>query len=82
MFDIYINELCTYVKQNCNTGIFVTNDIPDIFCLLFANHVAICADTAVNLRNQLNNIETCCTETDMVVNLKKSEIMFLETEVQ
>ena len=34
-----------------------------------------CADTAVNLKNQLNNIDKFCTETDMVVKLKKSELI-------
>ena len=73
MFHIYINELCTYVKQNCNTVIFITNDIPDIFCLLFTNDVATCADTVVSLQKQLNTIDTFCTKTDRVDNLKKSD---------
>ena len=49
----------------------VANGIPDIFCLLFVD----CAYTAVNLQKQLNTIDKCCTETDMVVNLKKYEII-------
>ena len=81
MFNIYINELCSYIKQNCSTGIFVTNYFPEIYCLLFANDVANCTDTAVNFQNQSHTIDTFCTEI-MEVKLKKSKLMYLKTDVQ
>ena len=39
MFKIYINLLCSYINKTV-TGIFVTNDIAGIYCLLFEDDVA------------------------------------------
>ena len=75
IFSLYINDLETHLKRHCNKGIFITNDVPDVFCLMFADDVACCADTVVNLQRQLNSISTFCEETGMTVNLNKSEII-------
>ena len=75
IFSLYINDLCSFIRQKCDTGIFVTNDIPDIFCILFADDIANCADTAVNLQLQINAIAEFCTLTSMTLNLKKTEVM-------
>jgi hypothetical protein len=42
---IFINELSILLRQHCGTGIFITNGIPDILCLMFADDVANCAET-------------------------------------
>ena len=75
LFNIYINELSANLRDKCKGGIFITTDIPNIFCLMFADDVANCADTAINLQIQLNTIDSFCKETNMVINLKKSEII-------
>ena len=72
IFILYINDLCSFIRQKCDTGIFVTTDIPDIFCILFADDIANCADTAVNLQLQINAIAEFCTLTSMNLNLKKN----------
>ncbi|XP_060562301.1 uncharacterized protein LOC132721934 [Ruditapes philippinarum] len=49
IFDLFIDELSVLLRENCDSGIFITNDIPDIFCLMFADDVAGCAETAFKL---------------------------------
>ena len=46
-FYLFIDELSVRLRENCGSGIFITNDIPDIFCLMFADDVAGCAETAI-----------------------------------
>jgi len=75
IFNLFINELCTYIRSKCRNGIFITEDIPDIFCILFADDVANCADTANNLQCQLNHISDFCHNTGMEINLTKTEII-------
>ena len=75
IFSLYINDLCNFIRENCRNGIFITQEVPDIFCLMYADDIANCADTAVNLQSQLNCIERFCKETGMCVNLKKTEII-------
>jgi hypothetical protein len=75
IFNIYINELSKIIRETCRGGIFITPDIPNIFCLMFADDVANCADSVINLQLQLNTIDSFCKETGMIVNLKKSEII-------
>ena len=55
IFSLYINDLVSHLQQTCN-GVFITNDIPDILCILFADDVACGADTVNNLQLQLNAI--------------------------
>ena len=43
-------------------------------CLLIADDIAICADTAINVQRKINVIEKFCSDTVMKVNLKKTEI--------
>lgn len=56
IFSLYINDLVTYIKGHCTNGIFINNNIDDIFCLLFADDVANCGDTVVNFQHQLNAV--------------------------
>ena len=74
-FSLYINDLCQHLKETGNRGIFITNEIPDIICLVFADNIANCAETANNLQLQLNSISDYCKNTGMIVNLKKNEIL-------
>ena len=53
IFSLYINDLIAYIRGKCQNGIFITNEIHDIFCLLYADDVANCAETAVDLKLQL-----------------------------
>lgn len=75
IFSIFINDLCSLLREKCGSGIFIDNTIPDILCLLFADDVANCAETVVKLQQQLNVIDQFCNETGMEVNLNKTEII-------
>ena len=78
IFIIFINELCTLLRENCTSGtsgIFINNDIPDIVCLLLADDVTSCAETVVRLQQQLNLIDRFCRDTGMELNLNKTEII-------
>ena len=75
LFNLYINELCTFLRQKGHRGIFVTENIPEIICLLFADDVANCSETAINLQLQLDSISEFCNNTGMSINHSKTEIM-------
>ena len=63
IFDLFIDELSVRLRENCGSGIFITNDIPDIFCLMFADDVAGCAETAIKLQQQIHIIDSFCCDT-------------------
>ena len=69
LFSLYINDLVQYVKDNCN-------NIPDIFCLMYADDTANCADTANNLQLQRNAVSIYCQDTGMQIDLEKTESIF------
>ena len=49
--------LVTLLWENCRNGIFITQNVPDVLCFLFADVVAECADTAIALQRQLEGSE-------------------------
>ena len=48
-----------------------------MLCLLFADDVAGCADTALALQRQLDIIDQFCQSTGMQLNLGKTKIIAL-----
>ena len=70
-----INDLCTLLREQCGDGIFITPDVEDIFCLMYADDVANCAETRVRLQRQINLIGEFCNIKEMKVNLNKTEII-------
>jgi len=70
IFSLFIDQLSNLLRQNCETGFFIDNSIPDIVCLMFADDVANCAETVNRLQQQLNrwplllnkslNLESIC----------------------
>ena len=75
IFSLFINDLCTLLREKGGRGIFISNSIPEILCLMFADDVASCSDTAIQLQRQINIIESFCTNTGMELNLNKTEII-------
>ena len=73
-FDLFIDELSDPLLENCGSGISITNDIPDIFCLIFADEVAGCAETAIKLQQQNHVTDSFCCDTGMEINMDKTEI--------
>ena len=75
LFTLYINELLTFLRNKNHRGIFVTEDIENVICILFADYVANCADTAINLQLQLNSVSEFCNQTRLTINQSKTEII-------
>ena len=75
LFALFINDLCTLLREKCAGGIFINGDVPDLFCLMFADDIANCAETRVRLQRQLDIIFEFCQITNMTVNLNKTEII-------
>ena len=75
IFALFINDLCTLLREQCGDGIFITPDVEDIFCLMYADDVANCAETRVRLQRQINLIGEFCNIKEMKVNLNKTEII-------
>ncbi len=55
MFSLFIDDLAKLLREECGSGIFITNDIPDILCLLFADDIANCAETPIKLKRQIDS---------------------------
>ena len=49
LFTLFINDLCTLLREKCPDGIFITGDVPDLFCLMFADDIANCAETRIKV---------------------------------
>ena len=75
IFNLYINELSRLLRERNHRGIFITDEVPDILCVLFADDVANCSDTVIELQRQLNSIHDFCLEYGMKVNERKTEII-------
>ena len=57
------------------TGFLYPPDVADIFCLMYADDIANCAETSVRLQRQVNLIGEFCDSRDMKVNLNKTKII-------
>lgn len=71
---LFINELSSLSGEKCGTCIFITNDIPDILCLMYADDVANCDETATKLQQQLNVVDQFCLNTGMKIILDITQI--------
>ena len=75
LFCLFINDLHTYLQEQCDQGVFVTEDIADLFALMFADDVASFADTVFRLQQQINCIESFCKAFRMVINMLKTKVV-------
>ncbi|MEW8544974.1 MAG: reverse transcriptase family protein, partial [Candidatus Thiodiazotropha sp.] len=75
IFSLFINDLVSYLRSNCDNGVFVSNEIEDILALMFADDVSSFSDTLVRLQRQINLIENFCKSAKMSLNLNKTKII-------
>ena len=75
IFSLFINDLISYLRTECDWGIFVTDQIEDIIGLLFADDVASFSDTIVRLQHQINCKHRFCESVGMSLNLLKTKII-------
>ena len=75
IFSLFINDLVEYLRSESDSGVFVTNNIEDLFALMFADDVSCFSDTIVRLQRLINLIEKFCNAVGMKLNLGKTKIM-------
>ena len=54
IFALFTNDLCTLLRERCGDDIFITSEVADIFCLMYADDIANCSETRVRLQRQMN----------------------------
>ena len=74
IFIIY-QDLVSFLESRCNHGIFVTNEIPDVLTLMFADDVASFSDTLAHLQKLIDLIVQFCKLVGMELNLDKTKII-------
>ena len=74
IFSLFINDLVSFLKAECDRGIFVTDQI-DMIALMFADDVACFSDTIIRLQHQINCIHSFCESVGMSLNLLKTKII-------
>ena len=75
IFSLFINDLVSYLRQECNYGIFVSEDTDELIALMYADDIANFADTVARLQKQIDILSTFCHCVKMKVNLNKTKIM-------
>jgi hypothetical protein len=75
LFTFFINELITYQKNKGTRGIQLKPCDIEIFSLMFADDVALLADTVVGLQRQLNLLYDFCTDFYLTVNISKTKVV-------
>ena len=46
IFALFVDKLLVMQRVTCGSGIFISNEIPNILCLMFADDIASCEETA------------------------------------
>ena len=78
LFALFINELAdVFSHGNCN-GIQIHPDTVQIFLLMFADDVALLADTVNDLQKKLNLLHLFCIENKLTVNAEKTKNMIFK----
>ena len=75
MFSYLINSLASEIAENCKHGIQLAPNTQPVSSLLFADDVALLADTPVGLQNQLNQLKKAADRLGLVINTAKSKVV-------
>ena len=70
LFALFINELESTIANSGCHGIQLHPDIVQVFLLMFADDVALMADTVKDLQIQLNALQTYCEQFKLQVNIE------------
>ena len=74
IFNLFIQNLSTFLSENY-PGVFISNVISPIQCILYADNIAHCADTVRNLQIQINKLSEFCNEFKLSINMSKTEVI-------
>ena len=75
IFSLFINDLVSCLKDECDRGVFVMDQIEDLLALMFADDVASFSETIIRLQHQINCIQRFCESVGMSLNLLKTKII-------
>ena len=75
MFIMYIDTLVKMLNDAECSGIFVNETLPNLLLLMYADDIALCADTVGRLQKQINVLEEFCLKWGMKVNMKKTKVL-------
>ena len=75
IFSLLINELTKDILEKGKHGVQLSPELIHLLILLFADDVALMADTVAGLQKQLDILHTTCLNLDLTVNLDKSNIV-------
>ena len=65
IFSLFVNDLVSYLKNECDRGVFVTDQIENLFAVMFADDVASFSESIVRLQHQTNCIQRLCESVGM-----------------
>ena len=75
IFSLFINDLVSFLRSECENGVFISNEIEDVLALMFADDVSSFADSVARLQKQINLIEKFCKSVGMSLNFSKTKII-------
>ena len=75
LFILYISELIDMLGELGCHGIYVNEYAKNIMILLYADDMALIADTIGRLQRMIDVLESYCCKWNMLVNLIKTKIM-------
>ncbi len=75
LFSFFINELALEIESTCYPGVQLHPDIVQMFLLLFADDIALFADSVFGLQKRINVLETFCNTHHLTVNLEKTKVV-------
>ena len=75
MFSYLINVLAKEVSENCKHSIQLSPNTPPVSCLLFADDVALLADSPVGLQNQIDQLKCAADKLGLIINTDKSKVV-------
>ena len=73
LFALYTGELVDMLKNNY--GIFITEELSHLNILLYADDIALFADSVKRLQELLNTLSEFCKKWGLVVNISKTKII-------
>ena len=73
VFALYIGELVDMLKNSY--GIFITEELSHLNILLYADDIALFADSVKRLQELLNTLSEFCKKWGLAVNISKTKII-------
>ena len=75
LFSIFINEFASLVENSGIKGVQLVPELTEILLLMFADDIALIADTVQGLQSLLNVLYDFCTNKGLIINIPKSMIV-------